>query len=69
MIRLASQDDLDFLDQNGPFLKRAVLADKIEREEVYVAERDEQLIGFAHYNFFCDIDRILTLINILEALS
>lgn len=38
MIRLATQDDLDFIDQHGPLLTRTVLADKIEREEVYVAD-------------------------------
>jgi GNAT superfamily N-acetyltransferase len=66
MIRLATQDDLEFLDKCDPLLMRDVLADKINRGEVYVAGNGDPLIGLARYDFFCDLDPFLTLIYILE---
>ena len=66
MIRLATPDDLDFLDQYDRLLTRTALAGKIEREEVCVVERAGQLIGWARYNLFCDLDPFLTLIYVLE---
>jgi len=67
MIRLATQGNLDFLDRTDPHLTRAALAAKIEREEVYVAESNGQLIGLARFNYFCDLDPFLTLIHVLES--
>jgi len=66
MIRLATQDDLDFLDQHDRVLTRTTLAYKIERNEVYVVEREGKLIGWARYNLFCDLFPFLTLIYIVE---
>ena len=65
-IRLATPKDLDFLAEHERLLKRPALAIKIEREEIYVAEHDGQLVGWARYNLFCDLDPFLTLIYILE---
>ena len=66
MARLATQDDLDFLDKHDPLLTRTVLVDKIERGEVYVAEKAGRLVGLARFNFFCDLDPFLSLILVLE---
>jgi len=66
MIRLATQDDLEFLDKYDPLLMHDVLVDKINRGEVYVAGNDDQLTGFARYDFLCDLDPFLTLIYVLE---
>ena len=67
MVRLAKLEDLGFLDQNDPLLKRDVIADKVERGEVYVAEDGDELVGLARYDFLCDLDPFLTLIYVLEA--
>jgi len=67
MVRLATHDDLDFLDCHDPLLKRDVIADKVDRGEVYVVEDGGKLIGLARYDFFCDLDPFLTLIYVLEA--
>ena len=65
-IRTATQDDLDFLDQTDDLLIRAVLADKIDRSEIYVAVEDGRPVGLARYDFLCDLDPFLTLIYIRE---
>ena len=44
MIRLATQEDLDLIEQNASFLTHTVLVYKVEREEVYVADCDGQLV-------------------------
>jgi GNAT superfamily N-acetyltransferase len=66
MVRLATCDDLDFLDLNDPLLKREAIADKIDRGEVYVAQDGDRLVGLARYDHFCDLDPFLTLIMVLE---
>jgi ribosomal protein S18 acetylase RimI-like enzyme len=67
MVRLATEQDLDFLEQHDWHLQRAVLQDKIQRKEVFVIEKDSQLIGWARYNLFWDLLPFLTMIHILEA--
>jgi GNAT superfamily N-acetyltransferase len=66
MVRLATQDDLDFLEQHDPLLKRAALADKVERGEVYVVEHGGQVVGWARHNLLCDLDPFLTMLYVLE---
>ena len=65
MVRLATRDDVEFLDQHDPLLTRQALAEKIGRAEVYVAEDSERPVGLARFNYFCDLDPCLTLIFIL----
>jgi GNAT superfamily N-acetyltransferase len=67
MVRLATLDDLDFLNRLDPLLRRAAIAEKIERGEVYVALDGEAPVGLARYDYFCDLDPFLTLIMVLEA--
>ena len=67
MVRPATLDDLDFLDQHDGHLTRAVLADKLERGEVYVAESEGRLVGWARYNLIWDTEPFLTLIYLLES--
>ena len=66
MIRLATREDLDFVDQHDSLLTRAVLEEKIACGEVYVAEHLGRLVGVARYNYLCDLDPFLTYIFVLE---
>ena len=63
---MATFQDLDFIDQHDPLLRRPVLSEKIGREEVYVAEESGRSVGLARFNYFCDLDPFLTLIFVLE---
>ncbi len=65
-IRVATADDLDFLDRNDPLLTREVLEEKVAREEVYVAEEGGRRIGLARFDYLCDLDPFLTLLLVLE---
>ena len=66
MIRVAIPDDLDFLDRHDPLLERSILADKIRRAEVYVAEDRGERVGLARFEYFCDLDPFLSLVMVLE---
>ncbi|MBD3334260.1 MAG: GNAT family N-acetyltransferase [Candidatus Eisenbacteria bacterium] len=67
IIRAAEQDDLDFLDRHDPLLRREILAEKVSRGEVYVAQEAGQCVALARFNYLCDLDPFLTLILVLEA--
>jgi ribosomal protein S18 acetylase RimI-like enzyme len=66
MIRLATEEDIDFLVQHDRHLTRSAMLDKIHRNEVCIIEDESEPIGWARYNLFCDLVPFLTKINVLE---
>ena len=66
LIRPATTQDLDFLDEQDPLLVREAIAQKIQDGEVYLAELNGQRAGFARYAYFCDLEPFLTLILVLD---
>lgn len=66
MIRLATEEDIDFLVQHDRHLTRPAILDKIYRNEVCIIEHESKPIGWARYNLFCDLIPFLTNINVLE---
>ena len=66
MVRSATEQDIDFLVQHDRHLNRSAILDRIHRHEVYVAEYESEVVGWARYNLFCDLIPFLTGINVLE---
>lgn len=66
MVRLATEEDLDFLEANDKHISRPVILDKIRRAEVLVIGDDSELLGLARFNLFWDLVPFLTYIQILE---
>ena len=66
MVRLATEQDIDFLVQHDRHLTRPAVLDKIRRSEVYVLEQESEPVGWARYNLFCDLVPFLTNIHVLE---
>ena len=67
MVRLATEQDIDFLVRHDRHLTRAAMLDKIHRSEVYVLEHGSEPVGWARYNLFCDLVPFLTNIHVLES--
>ena len=64
-VRLATMDDLDFVAQDG-HIPSEVVAGKIGRDEVVVAERDGESVGYARIEFLWSVVPYIALIWILE---
>jgi ribosomal protein S18 acetylase RimI-like enzyme len=66
MIRLATEEDLDFLVEHDRHLTRSAMLDKVRRDEVYLVVQESEPIGWARYNLFWDLVPFLTNIHILQ---
>ena len=64
-VRLATMDDLDFVAQDG-HIPGEVVAEKVGRDEVVVAERDGERVGYARIEFLWSVVPYIALIWILE---
>ena len=64
-VRPATMDDLDFVAQDG-HVPREVVAEKVGRDEVVVAERDGESVGYARIEFLWSIVPYIALIWVLE---
>ena len=64
-VRPATMDDLDFVAQDG-HIPRETVAGKIGRDEVIVAERDGESVGYARVEFLWSIVPFIALIWVLE---
>ena len=66
MIRLATEEDIEFLADHDEHLTRAAISGKIRRMEVYIVEQSATPVGWARYNLFCDTIPFLTSLHILD---
>ena len=66
MIRYATKADVGFLIKNRRHITEDLLIAKITRNEVYVAEKNYRIIGWARYNLFWDNLPFLTMIHVLD---
>ena len=64
-VRPATMDDLDFVAQDG-HIPSEVVAGKIGRDEVVLAERDGASVGYARIEFLWSTVPFLSLIWIIE---
>jgi len=64
-VRLATADDLDFVVQDG-HISRGVVAGKMDRDEVVVAEQDGESVGYARIEFLWSVVPFIALIWVLE---
>ncbi len=65
-IRMATADDEDFLIANQRHISAELMKEKIARREVYVAEVDGQILGWARYGLFWDNLPFLNMIYVSE---
>lgn len=66
MIRLATDDDLEFLARHDDHVPREVMRRKIASSEVYVALEDGAVVGWLRYGFFWDLVPFMNMLYIIE---
>jgi ribosomal protein S18 acetylase RimI-like enzyme len=64
-VRYASQDDLELLVQHDRHVDRAILRDKIERQEVLIVQDGSDFAGWLRYGLFWDNTPFLNLLFLL----
>ena len=65
-IRLAINDDYLWLNEHDKHISDNVLKNKIEKEEIYVVEENNKIIGWLRYNLFWDNIPFMNMIYFLE---
>ncbi len=64
-IRRAESRDLDFVSQDN-YTTRAVIRRKIDWNEVFVAEKDDTLVGYLRLEYLWSSEPYVSLIRVLE---
>ena len=65
-IRIATIDDEEFLVAHRRHIDADMMKEKIARRHVYVAESDDQIVGWARYGLFWDNLPFLNMIHVLD---
>ena len=65
-IRLAAQQDLDFLSEHDKHIDYAILKESIKSKRVYILEYNNKSIGWLRYNLFWDNTPFLNMLYVLE---
>ena len=65
-IRLAINGDYLWLNEHDGHISDNVLKDKIEKKEIYIVEKDNEIIGWLRYNLFWDNIPFMNMIYFLE---
>jgi len=63
--RLAAFDDLDFVSQDG-YLSQEVVARKIEQEECFLVEVNQEKVGFLRLEYLWSLVPYIALIHVQE---
>jgi len=66
IIRNACMEDIIWLKERDKHIDESTLKDKINHFEVYIAEIDENKVGWLRYNLFWDNVPFLNMICVLE---
>ena len=64
VVRLATLADLDFVAQDG-YVDTAVIQRKIKADEIFVAEYDNQLVGYLRLEYLWSLVPYIALIHVL----
>ncbi|MGG5319125.1 GNAT family N-acetyltransferase [Enterococcus sp. AZ072] len=65
-IRLATSEDVQFLDENDPHIEKQELLNSIHLNRVYIIEEKRQKIGWLRYNYFWDSIPFMTMLYFFE---
>jgi GNAT superfamily N-acetyltransferase len=65
MIRLAAQDEIDFVRQIDRHIPDEVIARKIEAQEILIAEANSALVGYLRLEFLWSLVPYIALIRVM----